>query len=250
MHVGKTVAQEGATTSKDSSQKDAKKTSACSSSTQQTVIIPQQEELVVPGPVGKAKVPNPDFTPATEQSEDAVKNVFSPKNGVPPAGFELWNVLKKLPFQMTAEQLLALVPNFWEQMLHKMMEEKGEQLSSPDVLHTEPVSAPITDESVPVVNVRLNGTPVYGAFLDGGSGVNVLSNSLCAELGITKFESAPFAVKMADQRRVQPLGLVKDLDLDIAMASDSRLQQWFSRWKTLVVLIHYCLADCGFGKPK
>ena len=83
--------------------------------------------------------------------------------------------------------------------------------------NTELVSAPITDESVPVVvNVRLNGTPVYGALLDGGSGVNVLSNSLCAELGITKFESAPFAVKMADQRRVQPLGLVKDLDLDIA----------------------------------
>ena len=67
----------------------------------------------------------------------------------------------------------------------------------------------------PVVNVRLNGTLVYEAFLDGGSGVNVLSTSLCAELGISNFESTPFFVKMADQHRVQPLGLVKGLDLDI-----------------------------------
>ena len=114
--------------------KDGKKTSACSRLTQQTVAIPQQDEIAVPGPIGKAEVPNPDFTPENEQPANAVENVFSPKKGVSTAGFELWDVLKKLPFQMTAKQLLALVPNFWEQMLHRMMEEKGQQISAPDVL--------------------------------------------------------------------------------------------------------------------
>lgn len=60
------VSQDGASTSKDSCQKDGKKTFACSNLTQQTVakedlgvrgpIGKAKEELGVPGPIGKAKV--------------------------------------------------------------------------------------------------------------------------------------------------------------------------------------------------
>ena len=37
-------------------------------------------------------------------------------------GYELWDVIKTFPFQMTPKMMLILVPNFWEQML---AEEKG-----------------------------------------------------------------------------------------------------------------------------
>ena len=69
--------------------------------------------------------------------------------------------------------------------------------------HCQTVSALITNEIVLIVNMRLNGTPIYGALLDGGSGVNILSTSLCAELGISKLKPAPFVVKMADERQDQ-----------------------------------------------
>ena len=35
-------------------------------------------------------------------------------------------------------------------------------------------------------------------------------------LGITKWESALFAVRMADQRRVQPLGLLRGLKMEVS----------------------------------
>lgn len=90
-----------------------------------------------------------------------------------------------------------------------MMEDKEEHLQAQEVLNAEPNSALITDESVLIVNVRFNGTPLYGALLDGGSGVNLLSTSLTTELEISKFEPTPFIVKMADQIWMQPLGLLK-----------------------------------------
>ena len=46
-------------------------------------------------------------------------------------------------------------------------------------------------------------------------GVNILSEQMLAPLGITKWESAPFAVRMADQRRVQPLGLLRGLKMEV-----------------------------------
>ena len=71
-------------------------------------------------------------------------------------------------------------------------------------------------QQVPVVTVQIANQIVPNVLLDGGSGVNVLSESMCAWLGILRFESAPFAVKMADQRRVQPLGIVRHCKIKIA----------------------------------
>ena len=58
----------------------------------------------------------------------------------------------------------------------------------------------IYDEQVPVVTVEIANQLVPNILLDDGSGVNVLSESMCARLGIIRFEAAPFVVKMADQR--------------------------------------------------
>ena len=74
----------------------------------------------------------------------------------------------------------------------------------------------IYDEQVPVVTVEIANQLVPNVLLDGGSGVNVLSESMCARLGILRFEEVPFAVKMADQRRVQPLGIVRHFEIKIA----------------------------------
>ena len=51
--------------------------------------------------------------------------------------------------------------------------------------------------------------------MDGGSGVNILPESICKKLGITKFEEAPLQVRMVDQRRIQPLGIVRGRQLEV-----------------------------------
>ena len=78
------------------------------------------------------------------------------------------------------------------------------------------MEAPVFDEAVPVISVTLENSSVGGVLLNGGSGVNILSEQMLEPLGITKWESAPFAVRMADQRRVQPLGLLRGLKMEVS----------------------------------
>ncbi|MCO5581496.1 hypothetical protein L7F22_035381 [Adiantum nelumboides] len=128
---------------------------------------------------------------------------------------------------MTAGQLLELVPRFRERLLKEIAAdgkrkpnlvepEKTEPERSDEALVAKVAPTAVYDEHVPVVAAEIGNLHIANVLIDGGSGVNVLSESLCAQLGITTLSDAPFAVKMADQRRVQPLGLVRHLDIRIA----------------------------------
>lgn len=64
------------------------------------------------------------------------------------------------------------------------------------------------DYKVLVVEVCFQNTHIKGVLLDGGSGLNILPKSMCKRLGIIHWDDTPFQVKMADQRRVQPLGTI------------------------------------------
>ena len=46
----------------------------------------------------------------------------------------------------------------------------------------------------------------------GGSGVNVISEATCQELGFTHWEPCPFWLWMVDTRLVRPIGLIRHLD--------------------------------------
>ena len=65
------------------------------------------------------------------------------------------------------------------------------------------------DYLVPRVQVQWSKHTIEGALLDGGSGVNILLEFLYIQLKLPKLEEAPFLLKMSDQRRVQPLGILK-----------------------------------------
>ena len=66
------------------------------------------------------------------------------------------------------------------------------------------------------MEVTYNGKIFKEALLDGGSGVNILLESVYLELDQAKLEPAPFQLKMADQRRLQPLGILKDQAITVA----------------------------------
>ena len=54
------------------------------------------------------------------------------------------------------------------------------------------------------------------SIVDGGSGINIISRKLYDEWNLPKMEEAPFSIKLADQSRVSPLGLVKNVPVRIA----------------------------------
>ncbi|KAL3694203.1 hypothetical protein R1sor_007854 [Riccia sorocarpa] len=67
----------------------------------------------------------------------------------------------------------------------------------------------------PVLQVQVKGMRLPNILIDGGSGANVISAELYTKFKDVALHPAPFNLKMADQRRVLPLGMVKDLPIRI-----------------------------------
>lgn len=61
--------------------------------------------------------------------------------------------------------------------------------------------------------VRKHWKTVLDVVIDGGAGVNIMSDHTRRALGIHEVREAPFRVRMADQRIVQPLGMVEDISV-------------------------------------
>ena len=75
----------------------------------------------------------------------------------------------------------------------------------------------IKDDKVPIIQVdckvRKHWKHVHNVVINGGSGVNIMAEHTSRNLGITGMKEAPFRVRMADQRVVQPLGLVENIQV-------------------------------------
>ena len=68
------------------------------------------------------------------------------------------------------------------------------------------------DSQNPTVKIVIKGHKVHGCIIDGGSGVHVISEVTCHNLGLTQWESCPFCLRMADMRLVQLIGLIQNLE--------------------------------------
>ena len=88
-----------------------------------------------------------------------------------------------------------------------------EKLKEPT--QTYQVTAKAFDEEMPMISVIVKNRQVPNALIDGGSGVNIIKDTLRKKLGFKKIEPAPFTIKMADQRKVMPKGIIRDVRLDV-----------------------------------
>lgn len=77
----------------------------------------------------------------------------------------------------------------------------------------------IRDDQAPVIRVecKIRGRwkPVDKATLDGGAGVNIMSERVRKQLGL-QCKPAPFKLRMANQTLSEPIGLVEDVPIRVA----------------------------------
>jgi hypothetical protein len=71
------------------------------------------------------------------------------------------------------------------------------------------------DMAMPVIAFRIKHFNIHNVLLDGGFGVNIITDKLCRKLEYNWIELAPFTIKMADQRKVSPLGIIRNLKFEI-----------------------------------
>ena len=65
------------------------------------------------------------------------------------------------------------------------------------------------DPGAPTVDVFIDGCFIQGAQIDSGSSVNLMSAETMEEIGLTNMTTIPIILRMVDQSRVKPLGIVK-----------------------------------------
>ncbi len=85
-----------------------------------------------------------------------------------------------------------------------------------DVCKVSTIKAKDFDEAITIVQVRVGKFEVGDVLLDGGFGVNIISKSLRKKLRLRKLQPTSFVVCMVDQRKVQPMGLIRTLNINMA----------------------------------
>ena len=144
----------------------------------------------------------------------------TPESQLPHCGNEdSWDSLLDAPIQVKLGQLLRLVPNFHKALLPTGQEPKrgpGQVLEDTQVAQVDPVpEGPVTDTRIPKISVNYRGLVIDNVLIDGGAGVNIVTKATCEKFGWLDWRPVPFLVRMADQRRVRPLGILRDIVLDV-----------------------------------
>ena len=65
------------------------------------------------------------------------------------------------------------------------------------------------DMSAPTVEVEISDYFIPEVLIDGGSGVNIMTYDTMQKLGLTHIEPIPFVIRLADQRRIKPVGILR-----------------------------------------
>ena len=116
---------------------------------------------------------------------------------------------------ISLDQILSLVPEFKKQILFNLAQDDGVIIQSA-VCNVEPEDV---DYKVPRIKVLYEQEEITGTLVDGGSGVNILPEFVYKKMQLSDLEAAPFQLKMADQRRIQPLGILRNQKITISSLS-------------------------------
>ena len=96
-----------------------------------------------------------------------------------------WQALADSQISMPLHKLLHLLPRLKE-TIHSFT---ARDTTQPSVHITAPTPGPpLMDSQNPIVQIRIRGHQVSGCIIDGGSGVNVISEATCSQLHITEWE--------------------------------------------------------------
>ena len=113
---------------------------------------------------------------------------------------------------MPLHKLLHLLPRFKE-IVHSLT---TQDLAQPSVKLTAlALGRPLMDSQNPAVQLLIRGHEVLGCIIDGGSGVNVISEATCTKICITQWEPCPFWLWMTDTWSVCPIGLIRNLEFTL-----------------------------------
>ena len=116
--------------------------------------------------------------------------------------------------QVTMRDLFSLSPSLMEFVRSRLTEVVAPPSRTPTTEELIATTEAI-DKHMPVISICIGKNVVDDVLLDGGSGVNVITEEERRRLGLLKPSLAPFNLKMANGTIPKPTGLLRDVKIHI-----------------------------------
>jgi len=116
-------------------------------------------------------------------------------------------VLKQTKANITVGQLLELAPYCKQQVMEAFISTSLTLDKPTEVYH---VKTQDFDIEMPVITTHIKHYTIHNVLLGRDSKVNIITEELYRKLGYRKLEPTPFTIKMANRRKVTPLGIIRD----------------------------------------
>jgi hypothetical protein len=116
-----------------------------------------------------------------------------------------YNILDNLDHiqpTISLRQLLAISPKCRSELSYSLIRKRSKEINVHDIS---------IDPGAPIVDVMIDGSLIQGVQIDGGSSVNLMNQDTMDEIGLTNMISTPIILRMADQSKVKPLGILKQV---------------------------------------
>ena len=122
--------------------------------------------------------------------------------------------IQNYKLQVTMRDLFSLSPSLTEFIRSRLTEAVTQPSRTPTTEELIAATEAI-DKHMPVISICIGKNIVDDVLLDGGSGVNVITEEERRKLGLPKPSPAPFNLKMANGTIAKPTDLLQDVKIHI-----------------------------------
>ena len=127
--------------------------------------------------------------------------------------YDLLSNMDNIQPQISLRQLLAVAPTCRSTLSSSLVRKRPKTVDVVNEINNFEEIVDVNDISIdpsaPTVEVFIDGFLIEGVQIDSGSSVNLMNVDTMEEIGLTIMTTTPIILRMADQSRVKPLGILK-----------------------------------------
>ena len=129
--------------------------------------------------------------------------------------YDLLSNMDNIQPQISLRQLLAVAPTCRSALSSSLVRKKPKTVDVVNEINNFEEIVDVNDISIdsgaPTVEVFIDSSLIDGVQIDSGSSVNLMNVDTMEEIGLKTMTTTPIILRMADQSRVKPLGILKQV---------------------------------------
>ena len=129
--------------------------------------------------------------------------------------YDLLSNMDNIQPRISLRQLLAVAPTYRSALSSSLVRKRPKIVDVVNEINNFEEIVDVNDISIdpgaPTVEVFIDGSLIEGVQINSKSSVNLMNVDTMEEIGLTTMTTTPIILRMADQSRVKPLGILKQV---------------------------------------